>query len=310
MNIHPMKYSSKHIASLLGVLFSVALVNPFFLSAQVRDTASRRSAVDISVKDTLSSVNSSVIPSEEDLFEDLTSTDHSSLVFPAPSEIRTIEEEPQFKVLEDEDGNQWRMYQVDDMVIGVSVKRYQDYGKWFRIDYYVLNEGDKDKFFDFSSATVKSPDGRAKLYSYDEFMRKSRRRHFWSSFGVNVAIYTTGIILDEALNGDYFRGRADEYSLGRDIAHEVSSAVLSGMSVVGVIAADGYFSDDMRRVYSENIGYVRDYTIKPGYAIEGHAFARYSKRGELTVNVPISGRVYSMRWDTTSIETLKRSDSR
>ena len=304
-----MKFFSNHITFFLRVCSAVALFCPSILSAQVRDTVS----VPLPVGDTVKTVNPTSTQAE-DLFEDLTPTDHSSLVFPAPSEVRTpvqtSDEMPEIKLLEDVDGNKWRMYEVDDMVIGVSVSRYKDFGKWFRVDYYILNEGGENKFFDFSSASVKSPDGRAKLYSYDEFMRKSRRRRFWSSFGVNVAIYTTGIILDEAVNGDYFRGRAGEYSFGRDVAHEVSSAVISGMSVVGAIAADEYFSGDMRRVYSENIGYIRDYNIKPGTAIEGHAFAKYSKGGELTVNVPVSGRVYSMNLDTSSLETINRSYSR
>ena len=245
--------------------------------------------------------------------KDVMHSDHSYLVIPSSETPLSVSDENlssdgPYRLVMDGNGDKWRMYRVDGLILGVNVRKYKDFGRWFRVDYYILNEGNSPKRFDFSSASVISPDGRAKLFTHDEFIRKSRRRRFWSSFGTNVAILTTGVILDEVVNGEYFGGRADEYSFGRDIAHEASSFFISELSFAGMAAASAYFSGDMSRVYSENLGYVRDYTIKPDTAIEGHAYARYSPSGVITVNVPVGGRVYSMDWDTSKIESLSKGE--
>ena len=265
------------------------------------------------VEDTTATLNG-----EEPPVVDLTPKDHSSLIFPLPSASSSDgitpaptpapEESSTYKLVMDPEGKQWRMYHVDNLVLGVNVRKYKDFGRWFRIDYYILNESNENKFFDFTNSSVKSSNGRTRLFTHDEFIRKAKRRRFWASFGANVAIMTTGVILDEILNGEYYDGRADHYSLGRDLAHDASSIIISEMSFAGMAAASAYFSGDMSKVYSNNLGYVRDYTIKPGTAIEGHAYARYTDTGSLMVNIPVGGRVYSMNWDSASIGSLKKGE--
>ncbi|MBQ8070665.1 MAG: hypothetical protein IJ202_07435 [Bacteroidales bacterium] len=308
------KIQSTYFASVLTVLIFGSTSVTSLAQEPIRDTLRRDSSLLFESDSLFTSDSVSVDPNNVPA-EDLTPTDHSSLIFPLPSASSgdgvvpsKKDEVSSVKMIMDSDGNKWKMYEVDDLILGVNVRQYRDFGKWFRIDYYIMNRGDEGKLFDFTNASVKSPNGRAKLYSHDQFIRKARRRRFWSSFGANVAIMTTGVILDEILNGEYYDGRADHYSLGSDIAHDVSSMVITEASAVGMMAASQYFAGDMSRVYSENLGYVRNYMVNPGIAIEGHAYARFSRDGELTVNVPVGGRVYSMNWDTTKIESLRKGE--
>ena len=50
---------------------------------------------------------------------------------------------------------------------------------------------------------------------------------------------------------------------------------------------------------------LRDYTIRPGHAIEGHAYAKYKKGADsIEITLPIGDKKYVFNWDTTSLVNI------
>lgn len=64
-------------------------------------------------------------------------------------------------------------------------------------------------------------------------------------------------------------------------------------------------SEDMARIERSCIGYLGDYTIRPGHAIEGHAYAKYKKGADsIEITLPIGDKKYVFNWDTTSLVNI------
>ena len=62
---------------------------------------------------------------------------------------------------------------------------------------------------------------------------------------------------------------------------------------------------EMDRIEHSCIGYLKDCTIVPDNAIEGHAYAKYKPGADsIEITLPIGNRKYVFNWDTISLVNI------
>lgn len=203
---------------------------------------------------------------------------------------------------QDNNGNKWKTFHKDSLYIFLNTRYMQDHGRYYLIDLYVQNNSSKPLFFDFNSATVTANGKVNPFWSYDRYMSRIKRQNSWAAFGSAMAVMFTGWIMDAILNGSYYSGYADGYSIGLDILHNASSIFIQNIAYIGAIAIAEEFDKDYLRCVQANIGYLRPYNIPANSAVRGHALAKYIPSSDkVAINVPVGGKVYSFEWKTTDL---------
>ena len=85
----------------------------------------------------------------------------------------------------------------------------------------------------------------------------------------------------------------------------MSAFLIRQSAVVGSILVSGLFNEENRKVHNENIGYLRNYQIKPHSSIVGFAYAKYSPNVKMImVNLPINGKIYQFPVDVTRLKNI------
>ncbi len=211
-------------------------------------------------------------------------------------------------ILQDSDGNIWRTYAVDGLNFSLRTTYKRYYGRYYLLEVHILNNTPHSVYLNFKKASIASPRGRIKLFSHEKFLRRMKSRHGWANFGLQFATIATAVVLDEVVNGAYYRGERGEWSLGRDIAHDISSILIRQGAAVGSILISAHYSQKMQKVISLNMGYLRNYSIKPNNAIYGFAYAKFNSEAKtLLVNLPIDEKVYQFPVDVSTIRKERAS---
>ena len=207
----------------------------------------------------------------------------------------------------DESGNLWKTYSVDDLIFGINIRLYQNHGKYYRVDYYIVNNSAEGKYFNFDAQSFRTLEGKElRLFDHDRFIRRSRRRHTWSAIGKEAALLTATVVVDEAVNGDYYSGRGrHRYNLGNDILHDVSSTIIRSAGYAGAAAVGAGTIADMAKVRCDNIGYLSSYNLAPNTAIQGHEYVKYSPTDKLILYIPLGERTYSFEWTVANMERYR-----
>ena len=97
----------------------------------------------------------------------------------------------------------------------------------------------------------------------------------------------------------------DRDSLAEDLLRDLGGTAIEEAGFIATMAMADSESEDMARIERSCIGYLGDYTIQPGHAIEGHAYAKYKKGADsIEITLPIGEKKYVFNWDTTSLVNI------
>ena len=181
----------------------------------------------------------------------------------------------------------------------------KDHGKYYLIDIYIQNNFQKPLFFDFNAASV-TANGRINYFwTYDKYRRRVQRQNGWAAFGAGVATLFTAWILDAILNGNYFNGDTDNYSLGLDLLHGISSVFIQDIAYIGAMAIADGFERDYERCLQKSIGFLTPYNIPSNTALRGHTLAKFIPGADrIEINLPIGNKVYSFQWAASELEEI------
>lgn len=194
----------------------------------------------------------------------------------------------------------WKSYEVDDMVILMNLQTLRQYGSFWLMNVYVENTSDQPKNLKISTASVGNGQKRNAFLSYDQLMRRARRRENLKSFGVSFASMAAATAVDVVLDGEI---RKHGSGVGNVIARQVSSMAVYSLAHLGAGAISDRFRARYEKVAKKNLGYLHDYSIPAKTAVEGHAVAKTfrSPDGQLTVYLPVDGKVYAFRWNESEL---------
>ena len=205
----------------------------------------------------------------------------------------------------DKAGNKWKTFHQDSLYIFLNTRYMKDHGKYYLIDIYIQNNFQKPLFFDFNAASV-TANGRINYFwTYDKYRRRVQRQNGWAAFGAGVATLFTAWILDAILNGNYFNGDTDNYSLGLDLLHGISSVFIQDIAYIGAMAIADGFERDYERCLQKSIGFLTPYNIPSNTALRGHTLAKFIPGADrIEINLPIGNKVYSFQWDASELEEI------
>lgn len=198
----------------------------------------------------------------------------------------------------DRNGNAWKVFAVDGLDVLMNVRYLKEYGKYYRIDLYIQNNTKNPVSFSFDGSSVEARDGKIKLFSNRGYLNRVGARRTAKTIGLGVVTLVSSLVMYAIVRGDPDDDDSFEEELLRDIG---SDAILeAGNIATAMITADG--ERQMENIRRKNIGYLKDFSIAPGSAIEGHAFAKYRKGADsIEISLPIGDKKYVFNWAASAI---------
>ena len=125
---------------------------------------------------------------------------------------------------------------------------------------------------------------------------------YFMHVGSGSASHASGMEMN-AIASSIIGGTMLTGGVGNVIARQVSSMAVYSLAHLGAGAISDRFRARYEKVAKKNIGYLHDYTIQARTAVEGHAVAKTfrSPDGQLTVYLPVDGKVYAFRWNESEL---------
>ncbi len=205
-------------------------------------------------------------------------------------------------------GDDWKAYTVDDLYILMNLRVMRNHGKYWLMNLYILNDGDKARLLRLTDASLAGAGKKYSFYTYDKLMRRIRRRQNLARFGISFATYATAVVIDRAIDSEL--ASHDDGSFGSYLGREMASLGVFALASIGDAAISEEFYKKMDQAAKENIGYLRDYSIPAGTALEGHACVKYHPRvkDEIVVYLPVDGKVYAFRWNAADLEKIRHGN--
>lgn len=215
-------------------------------------------------------------------------------------------------------GETWRYYDKNGIMIGITNNRVRDYGKYFRIQIVVANNSMFPVDFDSEKikASLVDPKGNWRMlqvYSADEYMRKVRRQQNWAmalnSLAEGMAASNAGYS-SSTTNSSYFGGSSNYGSISAyGSGGYVSGRYSGGSSYFGnsssvTTSYDGAAAYQARIIASNRIaaydnallseraakdeGYLKRTTIYPGETITGYIHIERKKGTEIKIELNVN----------------------
>ena len=211
------------------------------------------------------------------------------------------------KAYRSKDGQTIRAYAINGLYVSVDVAYQHYFGKYYVLQVFIQNNAPEDAYYSFDQTSIQTSNGKAKMFSYSDFHRRMNSRQGWAQFGISAASVATAITLEAITDEAFYRqNRHHHRTFGRDLAHDMSAFLIRQSAVVGSILVSGMFNEANARVLNKDIGYLRNYQIKPNTSITGYAYAKFSPGAKtLLVNLPINGKVYQFPVDATKLKTIE-----
>lgn len=211
------------------------------------------------------------------------------------------------KAYRTEDGQVIRAYAINGLYVSIDVSYQHYYGKYYVLQLFIQNNSPEDALFSFDNSSIQSPNGNIKLFTKSDLERRMNSRQGWAQFGIQAATFATAITLEAITDEAFYRqDRRHHRTFGRDLAHDMSAFLIRQSAVVGSVLISGMFNEAHKNVVNNNIGYLKNYRIKPNTSITGFAYAKYSPSAkQILVNLPINGKVYQFPVDVTNLNTIK-----
>ncbi|MBR5399633.1 MAG: hypothetical protein IK103_07555 [Bacteroidales bacterium] len=209
-------------------------------------------------------------------------------------------------VIKDKKGNTIQAYAINGLYVSLDVAYRHYFGKYYVLQLYIQNNSPEDAYFTFDDVSIDSPNGKIKFFSKSDFERRMSSRQGWAQFGLQAASFATAITLEALTDEAFYRqNRRHHRTFGRDLAHDMSAFLIRQSAVVGSVLVSGLFNEENMKVRNENIGYLRNYQIKPHSSITGFAYAKYSPSAKMImVNLPINGKIYQFPVDVTHLKNI------
>ena len=205
------------------------------------------------------------------------------------------------KMRMDRDGNVWKVFAVDGLDVLMNVRYLKHYGQYYRLDLYIQNNTDTPVRYDFKNTTAASRLGPVKVFQHRRYLNRIGALKTAKTVGIGIGTLFVTLVTAAIVRGD----PNDRDSLAEDLLRDIGGTAIEEAGFIATMALADSESEDMARIERSCIGYLGDYTIQPGHAIEGHAYAKYKKGADsIEITLPIGNRKYVFNWDTTSLVNI------
>ena len=212
-------------------------------------------------------------------------------------------------VLEDNfAGYHWVTKTIDKVEVGMTLFRYNNYGKNYHVIVTVKNNAESPILFipDSIRAHVKNRYGeifKLKAYTAEEYIKKIKRIDNTNAFliafagGINAAAAsnTTSYVSGYTNNGTYYSGTVHTYNPA--VASAVNAETARSVSEV-------YESGNITKRNISN-SYVEETTIQPGQFYNGSIKIKYQKGEVFTINIPVNDKIFTFNWNVKGIKSIK-----
>ena len=198
----------------------------------------------------------------------------------------------------DRDGNVWKVFAVDGLDVLMNVRYLKHYGKYYRVDLYIQNNTDIPVKFDFKNAAAASRLGPVRIFPKNRYLNRIGARKVAKTVGIGIGTLFVSLVMAAIVRGD----PDDNDSFAEDLLRDLGGTAIEEAGFIATMLIADSESEDMARIERNCIGYLGDYTVRPGQAIEGHAYAKYKKGADsIEITLPIGDKKYVFNWDTTSL---------
>ena len=198
----------------------------------------------------------------------------------------------------DQNGNVWKVFAADGLDVLMNVRYLKHYGRYYRLDLYIQNNSDEPVKFDFRNTSAVSRMGSVKVFQHRRYLNRINAMKTAKTIGIGIGTLFVTLITAAIVRGD----PDDRDSLAEDLLRDLGGTAIEEAGFIAAMAIADNESEDMARIERSCIGYLGDYTIQPGHAIEGHAYAKYKKGADsIEITLPIGDKKYVFSWDTTSL---------
>ncbi len=195
----------------------------------------------------------------------------------------------------DESGNSWQTFTVNELSIFLNVNKIRKMGKYLMLTLVIQNSSDTTSYtLDFDNITIEREGRKEYIYTQEEFERRLLRRSRWNRFGVEMAAVATAVTADVAFSHTSL-GSHHHHNFGKEVLRELTRSAIQGGVIAGDIAYSTAQENKLDKIFQEDVGYLKNYIIKPQTSINGFAYAKFrrSNNGGIVINLPISGTVFS-----------------
>ena len=199
------------------------------------------------------------------------------------------------------DGRLWAFKKQSDIVVGVTNYIYKDeYGKNYQIQIMIHNTSNEAFVFfpDYIYATILGKDAMKKdmkVYTYELYMKKIKRQQDWAmaltSFSAGFNAGSAGY--QTTYSTSYAPGKVPYTQVNTTYNHAAASA--ANMAAQTQIMTLGEIMKKNKQIISQ--GYLKRTTIRPNETIVGYINIKHSKGQQMTVNIPVRGKVFSFDWN-------------
>lgn len=201
----------------------------------------------------------------------------------------------------DRDGNVWKVFTADGLDVLMNVRYLKHYGQYYRLDIYIQNNTDRPVKYDFKNTSVASRMGPVKVFRQRGYLNRIGAQKTAKTIGIGIGTLFVTFVMAAIVRGD----PDDRDSLAEDLLRDLGGTAIEEAGFIATMAMADSESEDMARIERSCIGYLGDYTIRPGHAIEGHAYAKYKKGADsIEITLPIGDKKYVFNWDTTSLVNI------
>lgn len=201
------------------------------------------------------------------------------------------------------DGKLWAYRDMGDFVVGLCIcETKDDYGKYYQINIFIFNHGEKAVTFIPENVkarmTAKTGDTlQMVVYTNETFQKKIKRSQAWAmalygfSAGLNAGMagYSTSYSTSYSSNG--YAYTTATYHYDANAAYQANMAAQYQMMTLGKMM------ENDKKVREQ--GYLKKTTIHPGESIVGYMNIKRKKGGILTVEIPVGKDAYLFDWDVS-----------
>jgi len=224
------------------------------------------------------------------------------------------------------DGEEWPYYSKNGVVIGMTNKEVRDYGRYYQITIIIANNSMFPIEFEPEKITASLVKKKGKtlamnVLSADEYMEKVERKQEWAMAlnGLAEGLAAAGAGYTSSTTNSSYSGYSSSYGnasaygsggyaygsySGSSSYYGHSSSTTTSYNAAAayqaqVIASNRIAAYDdalLSERAMKDAGYLRRTTIYPGESISGYINIERKKGISMTVDVDISGAVYTFPW--------------
>ena len=211
------------------------------------------------------------------------------------------------RTIDYKDGTPWQVYFKNGVMIALTHKRVNDYGKWHKIDMVISNSTLTPIVFqpeDNISAKSKNAKGitsELEVWSAERYIKKVNRAQIFATIMLGVAseIASSNAGHSSSVSHTKYSGRgpgghnsgyATTYTRSYNAAAAYQSKVLSHLALIDFSRALSHQKD------IKELGYLKTNTIHPGESISGYVHIKRIKGETVKFVVDINGAKYDFDW--------------